>query len=177
MAMLVFAVDKPEPQWFDAKYLEQVQAAVEKAKQLYQDYNLLKSRLEETYSEEIFDLNLDELIANFSGPYQSGLKIFNSNYRNDQKRIAKLTLNGRVPKTIIQDLIDARRVKKIQDKIEKEAETTRILLGHYYNKTRTDFQGAEKAIALTDEVTKLSWATTIPDILLKLLTTSTSPSP
>ncbi len=177
MALLVFAVDKPEPQWFDAKYLEQVQETVEKAKQLYQDYNLLKSRLEETYSEEFFDLNLEELIANYSGPYQSGLKIFNSNYRNDQKKIAKLTLNGRVPKNILQDLIDARRVKKIQDKIEKEAETTRILLGHYYNKTRTDFQGAEKAIALTHEVKKLSWATNIPDILLKLLTTSTSPSP
>jgi hypothetical protein len=177
MALLVFAVDKPEPQWFDAKYLEQVQETVEKAKQLYQDYNLLKSRLEETYSEEFFDLNLDELIANYSGPYQSSLKVFNSNYRNDQKKIAKITLNGRVPKTILQDLIDARRVKKIQDKIEKEAETTRILLGHYYNKTRTDFQGAEKAIALTDEVKKLSWAATIPDILLKLLTTSTSPSP
>ena len=46
MALLCFADDKPEPQWFDAKYLEQVQETVVKAKQLYQEHNLLKSRLE-----------------------------------------------------------------------------------------------------------------------------------
>jgi hypothetical protein len=52
MAMLCFADDKPEPQWFDAKYLEQVQETVVKAKQLYQEHNLIKSRLEQNYSEE-----------------------------------------------------------------------------------------------------------------------------
>ena len=50
-------------------------------------------------------------------------------------------------------------------------------MGHYYHKTRTDFQGAEKAIALTDEIKKLSWATQIPEALLKIITNSSSPSP
>ena len=50
-------------------------------------------------------------------------------------------------------------------------------MGHFYHKTRTDFQGAEKAIALTDEIKKLSWATQIPEKLLKLITNSSSPSP
>ena len=50
MAMLCFAEDKPEPEWFDAKYLEQVQETVVKAKQLYQEHNLIKSRLEQTYT-------------------------------------------------------------------------------------------------------------------------------
>jgi len=30
MAMLCFADDKPEPEWFDAKYFEQVQETVPK---------------------------------------------------------------------------------------------------------------------------------------------------
>ena len=51
MALLVFAEDKPEPQWFDAKYFEQVQEIVTKAKRLYQDHSLLKSRLDETYTD------------------------------------------------------------------------------------------------------------------------------
>jgi hypothetical protein len=177
MALLVFAEDKPELQWFDAKYLEQVQETVEKAKQLYQDYNLLKSRIEETYSDAIYELDLDGLIERYSGPYQSGLKIFNSTYRNDQKQIARLTNDAKVPKTALQDLIDARKVKKLRGKIEDSAETVRTLLGHFYHKTRTDFQGAEKAVALADEIKKLSWATQIPDVLLKLLTASASPSP
>jgi very-short-patch-repair endonuclease len=177
MALLCFAEDKPEPQWFDAKYLEQVQETLEKAKELYHDYNLLKSRLEETYGDDIYELNLDELITNYSGPYQSAMKIFNSSYHSDQKKIAKLTNDGKVPKTLLNDLIDARKVKKIHAKIEESAETVRTLLGHFYHKTRTDFQGAEKAVALTDEIKKLLWATQIPETLLKLLTTPTSPSP
>ena len=177
MAALCFADDKPEPQWFDAKYFEQVQETVTKTKLLYQEYNLIKSRLEETYTDGIYDLDLDTLIENYTGPYQSSMKIFNSGYHNDQKTIAKLTTDGKVPKTVLNDLIDARKVKKLRAKIEDSAETVRTLLGHYYHKTRTDFQGAEKAIALTDEIKKLSWATQIPEALLKIITNSSSPSP
>ena len=140
------------------------------AKQLYQEHNLIKSRIGETYSDGIYDLDFDGLIERYSGEYQSGLKIFNATYRNDQKQIARLTNDGKVPKTIQQDLIDARKVKKLHAKIEASAETVRTLMGHYYRKTRTDFQGAEKAIALTDEIKKLSWGTQIPETLLKLLT-------
>ncbi len=177
MAMLVFADDKPEAQWFEANYFEQVQETVSKAKRLYQDHNLLKSRLDETYSDGIYNLDLDDLIAKYSGPYQGGLKLFNSAYRNDQKEIAKLTNDGKVPKNILQDLIDAKKVKKLHAQIEEQADTVRTLLGHFYKKYRTDFQGAEKAIELTTQIRKLSWATTIPENLLKLITNDSNPSP
>ena len=68
---------------------------------------------------------------------------------------------------MLQDLIDAKKVKKLQDRIEKNAKTVQVLLGHYYSKTRTDFQGAEKAIALATEIKKLLWATSIPEVLIK----------
>jgi REase_MTES_1575/Protein of unknown function (DUF4011)/AAA domain len=177
MGQLCFAEDKPEPEWFDAKYLEQVKETVTKAKQLYQEHHLIKSRLDEIYSNGIYELDLDGMIEKYTGEYQSGLKIFNATYRSDQKAISRLTNDGKVPKTIQQDLIDARKVKKLQTKIDASAETVRTLMGHYYHKTRTDFQGAEKALALTEEIKKLSWGTQIPEILLKLLTTSSNPSP
>lgn len=177
IALLCFADDKPEPEWFDAKYLEQLQETVAKAKEIYLEHNQIKNRLDQTYTDGIYGLNLDELIANYGGPYQSGLKIFNSNYRNDQKQIAKLTMDGKVPKTILNDLIDARKVKKLHTKIEESAETVRTLMGHYYQKTRTDFVGAEKAIALTAEIKKFSWGTQIPEQLLKMLTSASAPSP
>ncbi|MEK6705429.1 MAG: hypothetical protein AABZ06_06550, partial [Bdellovibrionota bacterium] len=60
----------------------------------------------------------DGLIERYSGEYQSGLKIFNSTYRNDQKQIARVTDDGKVPKNILNDLIDARKIKKLHDKIE-----------------------------------------------------------
>ncbi len=138
---------------------------------------MLKSRLDETYADGIYNLDLDDLIAKYSGPYKSGMKLFNSEYRNDQKQIAKLTDDGKVPQTVLQDLIDAKKVKKLRGQIEAEAETVRALLGHFYRKYRTDFQGAEKAIDLTNEIRKLSWATTLPENLLKIITSNTSPSP
>ena len=177
MALLVFAEDKPEPQWFDAKYFEQVQETVTKAKRLYQDHSLLKSRLDETYTDGLFELDLDGLIARYGSEYQSLLKIFNSSYRRDQKQIARVTNDGKVPKTILNDLIDARKVKKMQEQIEESTETVRTLLGHFYHKSKTDFQGAEKAIDLTNEIRKLSWATTIPENLIKLITNDSNPSP
>ena len=177
MAMLCFADDKPEPQWFDTKYLEQVQETVSKAKQLYQEYNLVKSKLEQNYSDGIYELDLDGLIERYGGEYQSGLKIFNSTYRNDQKQIARVANDGKVPKDVLNDLVDAKKVKKLHDKIEKEAETVHTLMGHYYRKTRTDFQGAEKAIALAEEIKKLAWGTQIPEALLKLLSSTSNPSP
>ena len=176
MALLCFAEDKPEPQWFDAKYFEQVQEVVSKAKGLYQDHNLWKSRLDATYTDGIYELDLDGFIARYSG-YQGSMKIFNSSYRNDQKQIARVTNDGTVPKTVLNDLIDARKVKKLQSQIEESAETVRTLLGHFYHKSKTDFQGAEKALELAAEIRKLTWATQIPENLLKLITNTSNPSP
>jgi hypothetical protein len=68
-------------------------------------------------------------------------------------------------------------VKKLHAKIEASAENVRTLMGHFYHKTRTDFQGAEKAIALAEEIGKLSWAAQIPETLLKIITNYSSPSP
>ena len=169
--------DKPEPQWFDSQYFDQVQETVAKAKRLYQDHSSLKGRLDKTYSDGIYELDLDGLIARYSGEYQSSLKMFNSAYRSDQKQLARVTNDGKVPKSVLNDLIDARKVKKLQVQIEESAETVRTLLGHFYHKSKTDFQGAEKAIELTAEIRKLSWATQIPENLLKLITNTSSPSP
>jgi very-short-patch-repair endonuclease len=177
MALLCFAQDKPEPQWFDAKYFEQVEEILAEAKQLYQDCKLLKSRLDNTYTDGLYRLDLDGLIARYSGYSQSSLNLFNSSYRNDRKEIARVTNDGKVPKSVYTDLQDARKVKKIRQQIDESADTIRTLLGHYYSNSKANFAGAEKALELAAEIRKLSWANTIPDNLLRLVTNSSSPSP
>ena len=177
MALLCFSEDKPEAEWFDIKYLKQVKETVEKARNLYQEHGLLKSRLNHTYTSGIYGLPLDELIAKYSGPYQSGIKFFNSEYRSDQKSISQVANDGKVPKEVLQDLIDARKVNKLAKKIADSADTVKTLLGHYYHKSRTDFNGAEKAITLVEEICRLNWVTVVPEPFIKLLTSPTSPSP
>ncbi len=177
IALLCFGEDKPEPQWFESAYFQQVQDVISKAKNVYQEHNLLKSRLDEVYSDKIYELDLDELIRRYSGPYQSFSKIFKPSYYSDQKEIARLTHNGKVPKTILQDLIDARKLKKLHAEIEGSADSVRALLGHFYRKYKTDFMGAEKALEVTSEITKLSWTAIVPEALIKLLTAASAPSP
>ena len=177
MALLCFAEDKPELQWFDAKYFEQVEEILNEAKRLYQDYNLLKSRLNGTYTDGLYKLDLDGLIARYSHYSQSSFNVFSSSYRNDQKEIARVTNDGKVPKSVYTDLQDARKVKKIQEQIDESGETIQNLLGHYYRNSKADFVSAEKALALVSEIRKLSWATTIPENLIKLLTNDSHPSP
>ena len=58
-----------------------------------------------------------------------------------------------------------------------QAETIRTLLGHLLPQLKTDFARAEKALELVAEIRKLSWATTIPENLLKLITNASNPSP
>jgi very-short-patch-repair endonuclease len=177
MALLCFAEDKPELQWFDAKYFEQVEEILNEAKRLYQDYNLLKSRLNGTYTDGLYKLDLDGLIARYSHYSQSSFNVFSSSYRNDQKEIARVTNDGKVPKSVYTDLQDARKVKKIQEQIDESGETIQNLLGHYYRNSKADFVSAEKALDLVSEIRKLSWATTIPENLIKLLTNDSHPSP
>ncbi|MGO8807421.1 MAG: DUF3320 domain-containing protein [Candidatus Bathyarchaeia archaeon] len=177
IALLCFSQDKPEPLWFDSKYFEQVEEILPKAKRLYQDHSLLKSRLDGTYNEGLYKLDLDGLIARYNEYSQASLKIFNSSYRNDQKQIAAVTVDGKVPKTVLTDLVGARKVKKLETEIDESTETVRTLLGHYYHKSKTDFNGAEKALLIAAEIRKLSWATTIPENLLKLVTNNSTPSP
>ena len=74
------------------------------------------------------------------------MKIFNSSYRNDQKQIARVTNDGKVPKNVLNDLIDARKVKKLQTQIEESAETVRTLLGHLLPQVQNRFQRRRKSL-------------------------------
>jgi len=111
MALSCFTEDKPEAQWLDSVFFQQVQNTVVKARDAYQQHNLMRERLSKTYISGLYELDLDELITRYNGAYQSFTRMFNSNFSKDQKAIAKVSIDGRVPKTVLSDLIDARKSK------------------------------------------------------------------
>lgn len=177
MATFCFSEDKPEPKWFEPMYFQQVQDVFFKAREAYQQHNLIRERLSKSYTAGIYDLDLDELITRYNGAYQSFTRMFSSNFRGDQKLIAKVAMDGRVPKTVLNDLIDARKVKALRREIESQAEQVKDVMGHFYRGLDTDFLHAEKAISLTAELKQLSWANPMPESLLKLITSTSNPSP
>jgi hypothetical protein len=177
MALFCFTDDKPEPQWFDPTVFQQLQNTVSKAKDSYQQHNLLRERLSKSYTKGIYDLDLDELIARYNGSYQGFTKLLSSSFRSDQKQIARVSVDGRVPKTVLGDLIDARKVKALHAEIDAQAENVKALLGRFYQGYNTDFLRVEKAIGMLNELKQVSWANPLPDGLVKLVTSTSSPSP
>ena len=177
IALFCFSEDKPEQQWFEPEYFQQLKATVSKAKEAYQQYNLLRERLSKDYTNQLYSLDLDELITRYNGSYQSFTRFFSPGYYGDQKQVAKVTNDGRVPKTVLGDLVDARKVKALKTEIDASAENLKSLMGHFYRGYETDFSHAEKAIDLTDDLKQVSWVNPIPEKLLKLVTNSSAPSP
>ena len=157
LASLCFSENKPERKWFDQSFFQLTKEMVRKAKKDYQEFNLLHERLSQDYTDEIYYLDLDEYARRYSG-YQSALRVLNPSFHRDQKEIALLTHQGKVPKTVLKDLLDAKKTKAIKAQIESYAQKVQEVLGHYYNGIETNFQTVEKAIEIVDEVFKLAVA-------------------
>ena len=177
IAILCFSEDKPESQWLDPSCLQRAQEILPKIKRDYQEHNSLKNRLEKVYNDQIFKLDLDEMVRRYTGPYKGFLRWLRPSFRRDQKQIALVSREGRVPKSVLNDLLDARRLRTLSAEIDANAESVRSLLGHFYKGYETDFQRAEKAIEIASEISRLSGATPIPENLVKLVSYGSNPPP
>lgn len=177
LALFCFTEDKPEPQWFDPMVFQQVNATISKAKDTYQQHNLLKERLSKSYTTGLYNLDLDELVTRYNGSYKSVTRLFSSSFRNDQKQIARVSINGKVPDNVLEDLIDARKVKTLSAEIDTQAENVKNLLGRFYHGYDTDFIRAEKALNMIKELKMSPWANPLSENLVKLITNTSNPSP
>ena len=175
IALMCFSEEKPEPRWLDPSYFLQVKEAFPKIKKDYQERCSLKLKLEKTYKDEIFDIDLDEYIKRYNDLYKSSLRWFRPGFYHDQKQISLLTHGSKVPKSILQDLVDARRLKTLSARIDASTEAVHELLGHFYQGYETDFQQAEKAIDITSELFRISGAAGIPDKIAQLVSYGSNP--
>ena len=174
IATLCFAEDKPEQGWFDEAVFQQTQELAKRAKAAYQEYNNLRAQLKQEYTDKLLDLDLEELAKRYNG-YQGALKILSSSYRRDQKEIALVTHQGKVPKTVLKDLLDARKAKALKNETESFSQQAQTCFGHYYAGYETDFQKLDKAIENTQEIYKLVAGSKVPETLVKLLSSTAFP--
>ena len=177
IAILCFSEEKPESQWLDPSHLQQIQEMLPKTKKDYQEHNSLKNKLEKVYSDQIFKLDLDEMIKRYTGPYKGFLRWLRPSFHRDQKRIALMSREGRVSKSVVNDLLDAHRLKVLSVEIDSNAEQVHSLLGHFYKEYETDFQQAEKGVEIASEIIRLSGVTPTPENLAKLVSYGSNPQP
>ncbi len=175
IALLCFSDEKPEPSWLDPDLFQQVKKEFPQIKKDYQEFKTLKLKLEKTYTREFFKTELDELINRYNSIYTSSLKWVRSSFYRDQKQIALLTHDGKVPKSVLQDLLDTRKLKLLRAELEASVDSVKELLGHFYEGNATDFERAEKTIETTSELFRRAGAAGIPDELAKLVSYGSDP--
>jgi hypothetical protein len=175
LALLCFSEEKPESAWLDPAYFQRVKEGFPQIKKDYQEHEALRLKLEKTYTREFFKTDLGELIRRYNDLYKSSLRWFRPGFYRDQKQIALLTHDGKVPKSVLQDLLDARKLKMLSAEIEASAESVKTLLGHFYEGYQTDFERAEKAVELTSALFKQTGAAGIPEELATLVSYGSDP--
>jgi hypothetical protein len=175
LALLCFSEDKPDPRWLDPATFQRLKEEFPQIKKDYQEHQALKLKLEKTYTREFFKTDLDEFIRRYNDLYKSSLRWFRPSFYSDQKQIALLTHDGNVPKSVLQDLLDARKLKMLSAEIDASAESVKELLGHFYEGYATDFERAEKAVEVTSELFKQAGAAGIPEKLATLVSYGSDP--
>ncbi len=175
LARFCASENKPEATWFDPSFFRRVREIVPKAKKDFQEHNFLRDRIAKTYDDRIYELDLNELLTRYNGPYRGLVRFFRPNYYSDRKRIALLTREGRVPKTVLKDLIDAKRAKTLKNEIADYADNLQNLLGHFYDGLKTDFQKIEQVIETTSEIFTILGSTPPSENLINLASYGASP--
>ena len=175
LALLCFSEDKPDPRWLNPNNFQRVKEEFPQIKSDYQEHQALKLRLEKTYTREFFKIDLGEFIRRYNDLYKSSLRWFRPGFYSDQKQMALLTHDGKVPKSVLQDLLDARKLKMLSTEIDASFEHVKELLGYFYEGYATDFERIGKAVEVTSELFRQTGAAGIPDSLATLVSYGSDP--
>ena len=175
LALLCFSEDKPEVIWFNHSHLQSLKEILPKAKKDIQEINSLQNKIEKIYTNDFYRLDLDRLVMQYNGPYRGIGKWINPSYYSDQKQIALVTHEGRVPQSILKDLIDARRVRLLKEEIRSYEKLLQQLLGHFYQGLNTNFEDVEKAIEKMLEICRLLRTNVVPKNIARIACHEISP--
>ncbi|VTR97691.1 DUF3320 domain-containing protein [Tuwongella immobilis] len=171
-----------EPAWFGTGMMARVQAVFAACKDAFAASAPKRDRLLARYDERLFSLDLDRLAADFTEAYQSRWRWLDAGYRRDCQAIQRVSRDGTVPTTLLEDLRDARELLRRDARFETEFGRERPLLGRYTRQlAHSDgLESTAKAIALAgallDALRTLEQAT-IPSKLIDLAAHAQSFSP
>jgi hypothetical protein len=107
-------------------------------------YRQDRQHLLQTYTEQLFELELDRIAAGYEGPYRRWFAFLSGTYRRDRRAIQRRTKKYEVPATVAEDIPRARDVQAIQKKLEAETPRRWQHLGKYERGLDTDVEGAER---------------------------------
>jgi hypothetical protein len=115
-----------------------------------------RTSLMQTYTEKIFELDLDRMAAGFAGPYQTWVRYFRRGYWRACSRLSRASRAGMLPATHPQDVLAARDAAADRRVLEAELARHPGVLGRYDKGIDTDMDAADNAAKLAAEALTLA---------------------
>ena len=185
LASLSNEEEKPDADWLKPFRLPQVCETVTRLKPLYSEYNQRKSKVAarreefcERYDESFFELNLGDLMQNFnSAIYRSPLRYLWPGYYRDKRAILNASRTPDLASTTLEDLIEAREILRLENKLKADAPGPCADFGGYDRGADTDFTKIEKAIAAAATIQSIvPTHTEVPNGIFKYLSFGSLPN-
>jgi len=141
-------------------------------------YRQDRHHLMQTYTEQLFELELDRIAAGYEGPYRRWFALLSGAYRRDRRAIQRRTKKYEVPATVAEDMPRARDVQAIQKKLEGDAPRRWQHLGKYERGLDTDADAAERGARAVEEafdIIRQLGLTALPEKLIDALCSGKPP--
>lgn len=166
LALLCHTQTRPDQSWLDPSRLQEVRGIFAKIRDEYEQYNIEKQKLLQIYDESFFELELDRLIEHFSGIYRATIiKWFLPKFYRDKKNIIRTTRTGVIPLSIRDDLLSAREILRLKNKLEADRNYVSNILGQHYQGYNTDFKVIECSLDVANEALELAGVSPVPNKL------------
>lgn len=177
LAILCHSESRPDASWLDPIRAQHLRDILPRVRADYEKYNETARQLLECYDESFLELELDRLIEQYQGPYRGIFRWFIPRFHRDRRTIARTTRTGVVPESILEDLLTARKLRRLATQLAAERDHVRDLLGGYDQGYDTIFDLVERALAVALEAISLVGATPVPNELVRNISLGTTPSP
>jgi hypothetical protein len=151
LSELCDAHDRPAREWFNVEVFKELHHALPAIRRDYETRANARAKLLEDYDEALFGKELDRLIELVSARYSSCLKWIKPGFYRLRSDLRLCRRDRKIPTQILKDLLAARDILRLEKKIAQISGRARELLGAWYRHYETDFEGAERAIALCEE--------------------------
>lgn len=166
IAVLCKEAQRPDAGWLDPLRLDQVAELLPRLRREYETRARKRSQLLEEYDESFLALDVDLLMQDLSQRYSSPLRWLKPGFYRLRRQVRRCRRDGRVPPDIMRDLLAARDLRRLEAKMQSEAERGRGLLGHWYRGYETNFSRVEEALGVARRLLNLVPTRPVPRQLI-----------
>ena len=161
----------PQRSWLEVEVRERLAAAAQVAEPLCKQLLERRENLLQRYDIGLFEMDLDGLIERFSRlSHKPPINWFSPSFRADRTQMLRVLRSAQLPPQILEDLVEAREVVRIQNQANEILGGIRSDLGRYYAGEKTNFQAVSQGLHIARKAKSLLEGNFQSEKLLQVLT-------